>query len=267
MAKLPVSVHILTWNSGRTLERALTSVKDCAEILIIDGGSTDDTLAIAEQYGARVLPQRFPGAQGKPLDDFAAARNVGLEHATQLWILSLDSDEEMSPEAMKEIKAATERNTVAAFWVPRHYMLEDGTIIEHASTYPNERVYFFRRDVAEKWEKPVHERIILKEGTKIDRFRRGSVATLPPLSIFKSKFGQYLRIEQEQSRGKGWIHWLKHRVLHTVRSRVIAILRLLRIWVLPQQGKRLPFAHEMVRFWYAWKLIVMTCPLYPRPHA
>ena len=261
MSKLPVSVHILTWNSAQTLERAIMSVQDCAEILVIDGGSQDDTVAIAERMGARVVPQRFPGVQGKPLMDFAAARNVGLEQATQPWILALDSDEIMSSEGMSLIRSIISASACGAFRVPRRYLLEDGTVIDRASTYPNERFYFFRKDAADRWEKPVHERIRLKEGVTVGRLAHGSLAPLPPLSVFYSKLNQYLRIEVEESRGKGWMHWLR-RVAHTLRSRIIALIRLIGIWLIPGgAGKRLPMEYEVARFWYGWKLIVMTCPL------
>lgn len=258
--RLPISVHVLTWNSARTLTLTLESVRDCAEILVIDGGSQDETVQIAEAAGARVIPQRFPGEQGEPLMNFSAARNAGLEQATQPWILALDSDEVMAPEAMKEIRSAIAKNEHGAYLVPRHYVTEDGTVVTLASTYPNERLYFFRKDAVERWEKPVHERIVLKPGVSIGQLSHGSLAPLAPLGVFRSKLTQYLKIEVEESRGKGWKHWL-NRVLHTLRGRAVAFVRLLGIWLWPRAGKRLPFAYEWTRFWYAWKLIVMTCPL------
>src|SRR3989338_2239408 len=264
--KLPISVHILTWNSSQTLERAIVSVaKDCSEILVIDGGSQDDTITIAERLGARVIPQRFPGAQGKPLMDFSAARNAGLEQATQPWILALDSDEMMSTEGMKQIMAIISEPVPepepGAYWTPRRYVLDDGTTVMRASTYPNERLYFFRKDAVERWEKPVHERIRLKPDVTIGRLKDGSLAPLPPLSVFYSKLNQYLRIEVEEAKGKGWKAWLR-RVLHTLRGRTVASLRLIGIWMTPDMGKRLPLPYEVARFWYAWKLVMMTCPLF-----
>ena len=261
-SKLPVSVHILTWNSERTLEQALRTVACCSEILVIDGGSTDTTLDIAQKYGTRVIPQRFPGVQGTPIKDFAAARNVGLQNATQPWILILDSDEEIADGALQEITAIVSgASAPAAYWVPRKYVLADSSVVEHATTYPNERIYFFHRDVAEEWEKPVHERIRLKPDAPVRRLREGTLAPLPPIGAFFGKLAQYVRIEAEQSRGKGWWHWFTHRVLHTLRGRVIATIRLLLIWIVPREGKRLPMQYEMARYWYAWRLIVTTCPL------
>ncbi|MSR87476.1 glycosyltransferase family 2 protein [Candidatus Peribacteria bacterium] len=261
MGKLPISVHILTWNSEQTLERAITSVLDCAEVLVIDGGSQDGTVAIAERLGARVIPQRFPGAQGQPLMNFSAARNVGLEHTTQPWVLCLDSDEVMDPEAMKEIQAITTSTNTAAYLVPRKYVMEDGTVVQRASTYPNMRIYFFHRDAVDGWQKPVHERVRLKPDIVLRRLHAGSLAPLAPLGVFRSKLTQYLKIEVEESRGKGWLHWFR-RIVHTVRSRLIATIRLLWIWLTPGFGARLPLSYEWARFWYGWKLVVMTCPAF-----
>ncbi len=266
MSKLPVSVHVLTWNSAQTLERCLESVRDCAEILVIDGGSTDRTAEIAARFGARMIPQRFPGAQGKPLADFAAARNAGLQHAGQPWILCLDSDEVLSADGLEEIRRiALPDGPPAAYWVPRIYRLDDGRLVTHASTYPNRRIYFFHRDAVGGWEKPVHERVKLKPGIPTAVLRHGSIAPLAPLSIFTSKLAQYLRIEAEQSRGKGWRHWLR-RLAHTARSRLIGIIRIAwiraRFWTGTPGMVPLPWNYETVRFWYAWKLVVMTCPLF-----
>src|SRR3989338_4058331 len=154
--KLPVSVHILTWNSGKTLRRAIESVRTCAEILVIDGGSSDDTLRIAQKYGAKIIPQR-DREHGTPLQNFAGARNRGLQHATQPWILSLDSDEYASPELLNDLQHTVTHGRPCACFVPRKYVLPDGQIVTHATTYPNERIYFFHKDAiaVEGWEKRV----------------------------------------------------------------------------------------------------------------
>ncbi|MBI3331790.1 glycosyltransferase family 2 protein [Candidatus Peregrinibacteria bacterium] len=258
--KLPISVHVLTWNSGKTLRRALESVKDCTEILAIDGGSTDDTLTIAREFGAKVIPQPI---QGRPLEDFSAARNIGLKHAAQPWILSMDSDEYVSPELMAEIAQTVHAGVPCAFLVPRRYVLPDGTVIRYATTYPNERLYFFHRDAVTKWIKPVHERPELCPGIEIKRLGGASLAPLGTLEDYRRKNERYIELEVQKSRGKGWGHWLAHRLLHTLRSRLIAFVKLLWIWGIPRPGRRLPIRHELVRFWYAWKLIVATMP-FPR---
>jgi len=262
---IPVSVHVLTFNSAQTLKRALKSVKGCAEILLIDGGSTDDTFKIGEEYGARVVPQRPGEEQGKPLVDFAEARNRGLRESSQPWILVLDSDEAISPELFEELAQVTKSDEPAAYWLPRRYVYPDGTRVEYASTYPNEHMYFFHRDAVTEWIKPVHERVGLKEGAPIRHLKGASLAPMPTIEEFKEKNGKYIAIEAALSRGQGWGNWLRHRLYHTLRSRCIALIRILWIWLLPRRGKRLPLRHELLRFWYGWQLIVKTCPLFNHP--
>lgn len=258
--KIPISVHILTFNSAATVERTLQSTQECEEILVVDGGSKDKTLDIAERYNARIVKQHAPDKQGKPIDDFSLVRNIALDEATEDWILALDSDEYLSPELQDELKKAV-NGEPAAYYVPRKYVLKGGKVVDYATTYPNERLYFFHRDAVEEWIKPVHERPQLKEGAVTKRFKGASLAPIGSLQEYKEKNARYLKIEKQKSAGKGWGHWLKHRVYHTLRSRLIALMKLLWIWLLPRKGVRMPLRQELLRFWYGWKLIVGTCPL------
>lgn len=90
---MEVSIVIATYNSGKTIDRCLQSIRkqkidqEQVEIIIIDGGSNDTTLDIARQYGATILenPQRLP----------EIAKRIGIRHASGEWILIMDSDEEM----------------------------------------------------------------------------------------------------------------------------------------------------------------------------
>ena len=87
MEKIPATVTVLTRNSGKTLERALASVRDFDEIIVCDGGSTDETLEIAHKHGARVIAQdgQFHDAKGK-IYDYAGVRNQTLHAARHNWI-------------------------------------------------------------------------------------------------------------------------------------------------------------------------------------
>jgi len=258
--KLPISVHILTFNSAATVERTLESVQECEEILVIDGGSKDKTLDLAEKFNARIFFQWPDNPHGGPIEDFAAVRNIGLNMAQQPWILSLDSDEFLSTELKAELREAVQGKP-AAYFVPRKYVLKGGRIVDYATTYPNERLYFFHRNVVEQWIKPVHERPQLKEGAVTKHFKGASLAPIGSVEEYKEKNLRYLQIEQKKITGRDWGFWLKNRVLHTLRSRAIALMKLFWIWCIPHRGTRLPLRHELMRFWYGWKLIVVTCPL------
>ena len=162
---------------------------------------------------------------------------------------------------MSELRKITESHTApAAYYVPRRYVLDDGTIVMQASTYPNERMYFFHKDAVKEWIKPVHERPEIKEGIPVRRLKGASLAPLGIIEDFKKKNERYITIEMKKSEGSTMKEWLYHRLYRTIRSRLIASIRLLRIWCIPGGGKRLPLKHELIRFWYGWKLIVSTYP-------
>lgn len=84
-----LSVCMIVKNEEANLPRCLEGIKDVAdEIIVVDTGSTDRTVAVAEQYGAKIGRYTWDG-------DFSRARNVSLEMATGDWILILDADEEL----------------------------------------------------------------------------------------------------------------------------------------------------------------------------
>lgn len=109
---MSLSVTILTKNSERYLEEVLTPLKDFEEVLIYDNGSNDKTIEIAS---------RFPNVRIEkgPFFGFGETHNRVSEMAKNDWILSLDSDEVLTQELIKEIKSLPlERGTVYA--IPRH---------------------------------------------------------------------------------------------------------------------------------------------------
>ena len=93
------------------LPGCLSAIRDAVdEIVIVDTGSTDRTVEIAESFGARVLHFPWNGS-------FSDARNVGHEAATSDWIIYLDADEHLVPEDAAELRALTQRTWREAFYV------------------------------------------------------------------------------------------------------------------------------------------------------
>jgi glycosyltransferase involved in cell wall biosynthesis len=93
-----LSLALIARNEKRCLARCLASVREVVDqIVVVDTGSTDDTVGIAERFGAKI--SRFTWT-----DDFSAARNFALEQTTGNWILVLDADEQVSPELGTEIR-------------------------------------------------------------------------------------------------------------------------------------------------------------------
>lgn len=156
-----ITAVILTKNEEELIADCIDSVSFCDEILLIDAGSTDKTIAIAERKGARVINQ--------PFIDFATARNVGLKEALGEWVFYIDADERVDSELKKQIqKVVHEKNErLAAYRVKRqNYYLGNHSWpqIEHM-----ERL--FRKENLHEWYGKLHEspRITGKVG-EIDGF-------------------------------------------------------------------------------------------------
>lgn len=148
---LPLSVAIITYNEEDRLERCLRSVADIAsEVILVDSGSTDGTLAIAEQFGAKIYQQAWLGYRDQ--------KNLALDHCSQSWVLALDADEEISLELKNEVVTffqQGEDKRIAGVRFPRKTWFL-GRWIRHGDWYPDFQLRLFRRDQG-RWREPIHE--------------------------------------------------------------------------------------------------------------
>ena len=104
-----ITLCMIMRNEERLLQRCLDSVKGLVdEIIIVDTGSTDRSIAIAIENGARVLEDPW-------MDDFAAPRNKGIDRATKDWILIMDPDEVVSKKDHGKIRRLTAKGGIAAY--------------------------------------------------------------------------------------------------------------------------------------------------------
>lgn len=160
MKRIPCTVGILTFNSAKTLSRALESIRDFDDIIICDGGSTDSTLTIAQEFGAQVIPQdaRYKNPDGT-LKDYGGARNQCLDAAKHDWFLYIDSDETISDELCEDIRRiVTASGEILVYRVPIGIMM-DGRYLQYSSNYPGYQCRFFNRRSGARFIKEVHERI------------------------------------------------------------------------------------------------------------
>ena len=106
MNKLPISAVLITKNEEKNIERVLGSLDFCAEIIVIDSGSTDNTVNLAKTYGAKVtVTKDWPG--------FGPQKNRALKQASQEWFLSIDADEWVTPELAQTIQSHLTKDTPA----------------------------------------------------------------------------------------------------------------------------------------------------------
>ena len=135
-----VTVIILSLNEEQNIAQALNSVKDWAqEIVVLDSGSTDNTVKIAEIYGAKVYHRKF--------DNYANQRNNALKELpiSNDWILFLDADEYLTPELKKEITQALANTAFNGFYIKRRFYFMDRWI-KHGGYYPTWILRLFKKD-------------------------------------------------------------------------------------------------------------------------
>ena len=134
-----LSAVIIARDEGDRIGRAIASVSFADEVLVLDSGSTDDTVAVARALGARVVQTDWPG--------HVAQKNRAVAEAAHAWVISLDADEWVPAELASEVQAALERplDDVAGFSVPRlsHWL---GGPLRHGTWYPDRRVRLFHRE-------------------------------------------------------------------------------------------------------------------------
>ncbi|MFT7507227.1 MAG: glycosyltransferase involved in cell wall biosynthesis [Acidimicrobiales bacterium] len=163
--KIQCSVGILTYNSEKTLHRTLESIKDFSNIIISDGGSTDDTLAIAKEYGCIVIEQyakQHPGTDpSHPIANFARERNLMILQATENWFFWLDSDEYISTELHAEISevCTQEIPEFYAYYIPIVHQSPDAQVT-YRSWKQVHQIRFFNLTTGGRFERKIHEMFV-----------------------------------------------------------------------------------------------------------
>lgn len=145
-----LSIVIIALNEEAMIGRALASAAFADEVLVVDGGSTDSTVAIARHAGARVVE--------RPFDDFARQRNFALEQSTGDWVFFLDADERIPRDLAAEVRAAITMPSRDCYRVPRLSMALGRWLRWHPGG-PDTPARLVRRDSGARWSGTVHEAI------------------------------------------------------------------------------------------------------------
>jgi glycosyltransferase involved in cell wall biosynthesis len=147
---LPVSVVIITLNEERAISRCLSSVSFAEEIIVVDSGSTDRTVEIAESYGAKVIKQEWLG--------YGKQKQFAVNQATHDWVYCLDADEWVSDKLERSIHSLFPQPEFFAYESPRCNKFL-GRWLRHGEGYPDYNLRLFHRQHARWTEDVVHEHV------------------------------------------------------------------------------------------------------------
>jgi glycosyltransferase involved in cell wall biosynthesis len=145
-----LSAVIIARDEEDRIESAIRSVAFADEVVVLDSGSTDGTVARAEALGARVVRTDWPG--------FVAQKNRALLEARGDWILSIDADERVTPALREGILSALRAPSAAGYRVPRrnHWL---GHALAHGHWYPDTKLRLARRERARWVGEDPHDRM------------------------------------------------------------------------------------------------------------
>lgn len=179
---MDLSVIVITRDEEANIGECLASVSFAGEIIVVDSGSADRTVQIAEQAGAKVVRTiRWPG--------FGAQKNRALGEATKTWVLSIDADERVTPQLQAEIAAAIDASRLDAWDMPRRSSF-CGQSMSHSGWYPDRVTRLFRRGRARFSDDLVHERVMV-EG-RVGHLRSDLLhTTYPDLETMLIKLNRY----------------------------------------------------------------------------
>nr|WP_249435830.1 glycosyltransferase family 2 protein [Paenibacillus sp. Marseille-Q4541] len=149
MQNKSISLCMIVKDEEQMLPACLESVQDAVdEIIVVDTGSTDRTVQLAEQYGASVVHFTW-------CDDFAAARNAGLQAATGDWILFLDADERIDEQGARELPVWAQQEGVEGLFLQIRNYTGDGS----QGVTINPVLRMFRRRLEYQFQGRIHEQI------------------------------------------------------------------------------------------------------------
>jgi glycosyltransferase involved in cell wall biosynthesis len=146
-----LSVVIITKNEAYNMRRCLDSVRNIAnEVIVVDSGSQDGTIAICKEYGCTVIHRDFDG--------YSNQKQFAVDQASNDWVLSVDADEEITPELGSEIQTLLDQDIIpeAGFFIPRlfHYM---GRVMKHGGAGSQFYMRLYNRHHGRFTKVPVHE--------------------------------------------------------------------------------------------------------------
>jgi len=195
-----ISVILIVRNEAAQIRDCLESVMWADEIVVVDGGSQDETVAICREYTAFVYAE--PQWLG-----FGVQKNRALAHARCAWVFSLDADERVSPELAAEIRAAITQPFDG--WQISRLSSYCGRFMYHGDWGKDNVLRLFRRGSATFTNDIVHERVQLNPGCRMGKLHNHLLHySIPNLERVLDKLNHY----STQGATMRWAHDKTRRV-------------------------------------------------------
>ena len=172
---VPISVTVITLDEEKNIEAALRSVQWADEIVVIDSGSSDRTVEICRELGARV--------QICPWEGYGKQKNLASRHCRHDWVLNLDADERVPLALAREIAELMKTSPAhSGYAVARRNFIAE-TWVRHGGWYPDYTLRLFDRRRARFSERKVHEALEIQGSqgrlnTPLDHFSYSGIVSL-----------------------------------------------------------------------------------------
>ena len=178
--RVPLSAVVTTLDNGATLGACLASLRFCDEIVLLDSGSSDDTVAIAQAHGARIFVEPFKG--------YGPQKQSAVDKAVHDWVLLLDADEELAPQAREAIERELQSPRAEGYRLARREWLFWRW--PHPATRPTWQLRLFRRSHGALNAVPVHAAPEV-QGTVLDLDAQFLHHGEPELAVRVDKVNRY----------------------------------------------------------------------------
>jgi glycosyltransferase involved in cell wall biosynthesis len=164
MAKLPLSLVIITLNEESNIERCIKSAAFVSEVVLFDSESKDRTCEIAQKVGSELGVQVVIHQQ--PWLGYGLQKRKATDAARYDWVLNLDADEALSPELAEEIQTKFhDLNPEAGYLIPRK-SFHLGRWIMHGGWYPDRQLRLYHRKFSNWSDDLIHERVVALPSAK-----------------------------------------------------------------------------------------------------